>query len=1050
MYKYFGICVCLVLGVGRALCDAYFYCPDCQGCVNWKKWGSHIQQKHEGGYVEPKLLWCPDHKCCLSHLEPKPFYVYDASLPGNFKCKTVTPVYANKHMFSEHQDGPIAYDLWCTECEGVIPRLFWEMHLVRTHQVLKLYNAMCSDCHKQKHLVSSDCDEFETNNEFESPEEIEHPSKDIVSSNTSTITIVENLTLEAYPDTMVTNGHHLDSGRDDFFSKYITYECKDCTLGKTSLFCTECETGGIPHYLGIDHLFEKHSDKIKEYIPQYLFYCRECKKTFETPADFGGHMYQCQGCLGRETKACVFFCPLCRTYPEFHYEEHVVKSHKSSCIYCLGKPLPKNLTREEHMKKQHKAFCPFCKLSEFGVPLMVHIWRDHHICEGSCLYDMRITWVCGICKKNMVGSFYGVSNLQQESVPQKGIVKTHFKDSHYLLKPISKNLQFEPIDPCQRLWFRASGYSQLKGHGKHSGWYLYICPWCKTPLVPQFEGERLDLDECIEQHRLQFHKVLGYCRIKHCDYIYNKKADRDAHRLRAHKDVYIKCPEFSCKKAVKKLLLPVHTQKEHRNPAAFCAKCKRIGTGSCPNCGEWVYEACKKCPQRICGTCPQCGKKSFESCTECRQYVTGKCRECGSEVNGKCLKCVVPVTGRCPVCKNIAEGWCLHCKQRVSGECSGCGKRCDGVCLVCKQRVGKNPEINEVLQSHMTVKHEKNLNLNKQEVSNHKADKDSWRCEKCMDVLTEDKDLTAHCRDNHKGSPHGWCELCKRDFIDCTYGNHLRISHKAKRCGGCGEYVLGDGSDKRHLMRHTFYCALCDLDVPYEHMAAVHNCTPKCKPMADDKNPIWDIKHDESCPNRHVFKCNFPSCNFIGSGDDVFGTHIMEAHGCTKDCKYRRNGSQFEIEHCGCMSDETIQVNCSFDPCGFVGTRTRVLEHAIDKHGCLRGKCTYTNSRFEHSADCENKIFICSFDGCAFSGTPKEMEEHMCTHGCIPSYCTFKKGIPYHVVICPNRVFTCPLCQASPVTKQHLADAHKCHSFCHDSGEGRIDHHYQCGNKGKF
>ena len=126
-------------------------------------------------------------------------------------------------------------------------------------------------------------------------------------------------------------------------------------------------------------------------------------------------------------------------------------------------------------------------------------------------------------------------------------------------------------------------------------------------MVPPFERKKLTLDECREQHWKRCHASLECCSIEECDAAYEKK-DCDVHRLSKHSDVYIKCPYSSCEKAVQKSLLSVHMQKAHSKAAAFCTECNRIGTGSCPNCREWVYEACEKCPQRVYGTCPQAGR----------------------------------------------------------------------------------------------------------------------------------------------------------------------------------------------------------------------------------------------------------------------------------------------------------------------------------------------------------------------------------------------------------------------------------------------------------
>ena len=243
--------------------------------------------------------------------------------------------------------------------------------------------------------------------------------------------------------------------------------------------------------------------------------------------------------------------------------------------------------------------------------------------------------------------------------------------------------------------------------------------------------------------------------------------------------------------------------------------------------------------------------------------------------------------------------------------------------------------------------------------------------------------------------------------------------------------------------------------VSFEHMNEAHNCTSKCKPIANYERGTWDIKHDKQCPIRPWFKCNFPDCGFTGSGDAVFGQHIMEAHGCTKDCKYERNGYQFKITHRVCVYDETLQVPCPFNGCTVVGTRASILEHVCSEHGCIRGKCAYGEYGFEHDANCpyiiSTTIFACPFDRCDFRGVEEDIEKHMSSiHKCFGYYCTFKKGTPSHAVTCRNRVFKCPVCDEPSVTKQHLKDVHKCDDFCHDNGEGGIDHHYKCKNRGNF
>ena len=383
-----------------------------------------------------------------------------------------------------------------------------------------------------------------------------------------------------------------------------------------------------------------------------------------------------------------------------------------------------------------------------------------------------------------------------------------------------------------------------------------------------------------------------------------------------------------------------------------------------------------------------------------------------------------------------------------------CGKCASGVCSNCKQKVGSISKIYKAFESHMRGKHKKKLQDKQapkelREQADMSKGKEACRwCEACgVYVLDKDKDCIAHCRDRHEGSRNGWCELCRWDF-DGTLSDHLKREHQkeVQYCKGCRLYVSKD-LDKRHLARHTCYCIQCRKIVSFEHMNEAHNCTPRCKPIADYKNRIWEIEHDEQCPIRPWFKCNFPGCNFKGSGDDVFGKHIEEAHGCTKNCEYKRNGYQFKITHRGCMNDETLRVPCPFDGCAVVGTKARILKHVYgSEHGCIEGKCVYGKDGFEHDADCQHKIFTCPFDECTVSGVAENIEKHMYgAHHCTKGYCTFEKGIPFHAVICPNRVSACPVCKVPSVTKQHLKDSHGCLDFCHINKEGNgIDHDLKC------
>ena len=89
-------------------------------------------------------------------------------------------------------------------------------------------------------------------------------------------------------------------------------------------------------------------------------------------------MFKCQGRLEKEGKWKVFYCPLCKKYPETFYEEHVTKAHPKRCIYCF-ETFKDDRLRGEHMKKAHKILFPFCNHDEFEVPLTVHIIRDHEV-----------------------------------------------------------------------------------------------------------------------------------------------------------------------------------------------------------------------------------------------------------------------------------------------------------------------------------------------------------------------------------------------------------------------------------------------------------------------------------------------------------------------------------------------------------------------------------------------------------------------------------------------------------------------------------------------
>jgi len=1059
MYKYFKIYAVLLaaLGCGRARCDVYFFCTQCSRGVNWKDWGRHAEQNHPNAYKKPFFLWCPSHGRRLAPVLP-------LEVCGkNVGC-------FDEHVRCMHGEKYITYDLWCTKCNMVVPRHLWEMHLIRVHpDVGGLYRVFCSACKKEKFFKKKEDQSF-CKSEKSDPSGC---SRNFGLFDSSSI-IIQSYT--------VSSGMQSENS-DAFESEGDNFEWVGCSCMQFDgdrLFCQECKRDDILCHLGLEHLFAEHKDKVKQYLPQYEFYCKECKKTFKTAQEWGSHVFKCEGRLKQEGKWGVFYCPLCKKCPETFYEEHVTKAHPNECIYCFEK-LQNEESRGEHMKA-HKIFCPFCEKNEFEVPLAVHIMRAHEIWEGPCPWDRRREVRCKLCSqvikyngtdflvfggsdKDMKG-FYAdiaINNLKaipwhfyQEHEEEYKVFKNQFDKfgkeiPDELFKSILQggSIKVSSVMPCKGLHFRYSGLCVLEGHGHHGlGGYM-TCVYCESLLIPKDDDNKWYTKwEVSEEHWKLFHPGMKYC--KACKFISSEK-DCDKHLLSKHSNEHVKCP--LCFKVVLMKNGWYHGVKEHDKEFVFCTECKQWGAGSCPGCGEWVLDVCKKCPQRIYGTCPQCEKTAFKSCSECQQYVTGQCSRCEKEANGKCLKCVVKVSGKCPVCGKYATDSCVQCKQRVVGKCSVCGKCASGVCSDCKQKVGSISRIYKAFESHMREKHGKKLQDKQvpkvlcRQADMLKGEEGCRWCEACgVYVLNKDEDRIAHCRDRHKGSCNGWCELCRWDF-DGTLDDHLKKKHceEVESCNGCGLRV--SNLDKRHLARHTCFCIQCEKTVPFEHMKEAHGCTSECKPIADSKNHIWEIKHDEQCPIRSWFKCNFPDCKFEGSGDDAFRKHIMDAHGCTKDCEYKRNGYRFKITHCGCMNDETSPVSCPFDKCTFVGTKANFLKHVYGpEHGCIEGKCVYGKDGFRHDADCEHKIFTCPFDGCTVSGVKKNMEEHMYdAHKCIRGYCTFKEGIPSHAVICPNRVFKCPVCHASSVTKQHLKDFHGCRAFCHINEEGNgIDHDLKC------
>lgn len=1242
MCEYFKICVVLLtaFGCSRALCGVEFYCELCEKGVKWEEWGNHAEQIHEGEYREPSILMCPRPSCpCL--LAPSK----SLTLKGtSVKC-------ADEHMRSEHGDEFITYDLWCKKCETVVPRYFWEMHLVQKHGYIDLvqslvqkheyidwvqslvqkhgyiglvqknglYYTPCYICRTKRVLCKKS--EPEQSNRLGQPCISPIPYKDSDASENSNMTFPrEDSDFKCVCPRRGCDPDLMELSKDRFF-------CNKCDQNEGKDKCDQNEGKGITWYCLIDHLFAKHKDKVKDYLPQYAFYCKECNKVFETAEKWGRHVYECPGRLEKEGNMECFYCPLCKRYPGRFYEAHIGKYHSNRCIYC-SQPFNDELERKKHMKKAHKILCPFCNHDEFEVPLTVHIARDHEIWEGSCPWERRYEVYCKLCKEvirykkpgiggqytgGSMKSFYVpvVTDLQKAAVQhcvecagkydyssfegdgleydlevcnlsndfKHGILKARFDRWQERQEEVrDKNIIEVQRMSCDSLYSRYSGYHVLEGHDYHRTGKFTSCVYCRNPLVPK-DDDKYTLEEVVDGHWKLFHENMEYCRF--CKSIYPKEEYRE-HLITRHKDKYWECPE--CEKAVLKEDLH-HGGEKHDKGIAFCTECNRGGTGSCPNCGEWVFEQCEKCPQRIYGKCPQCEEAAFESCPDCYQYVTGKCDGCGKEVNGECLKCFQKVSGECPVCGESATGWCSKCKQRVVGACPVCGKKCTlGACSGCKQSVGV---VYKAFKSHMEKKHGKKLGLDEKankwlegQAARFKADKTFRWCEACgIPVLNKEKALIAHCRDRHESSRHGWCVLCQWDF-DGTREEHLRQNHgnKMEYCCGCDRKVLpglskwhsrhhvcrclecnrevpfahmvdkhgctsaceptvdfkkhvwifnhGENCDNRHLWkcnlegcektglgdkafrehiieyhgctkkcefkrenfqfkvqhyspdgnavklkycnvckrnvihglskwhleRHICYCPECDRCVPSDHMVDKHGCTLACEPTVDFQKRVWIFNHDKDCNKRHWWKCNFKDCKVTGSGDAAFKEHIIKDHGCKKECKFQRENFQFKVHHNGCDRDEKIKVNCPFNGCRFSGTRVQVLSHVYDNdfHGCREGKCVYRNGRFEHASVCKNRIWECPFDKCNFSNTPQEIRKHMHRdHKCTNGFCTFAEGVLNHCVVCPNRVFECPKCHKL-VTKQHLKDVHKCDKFCHDNGEGGIEHFYECKNRFEF
>ena len=1104
MCEYFKICVVLLtaFGCSRALCGVEFYCESCKKGVKWEEWGNHAEQIHEGEYREPSILMCPCSSCpCL--LTPyKSFTVNGTSV----KC-------ADDHMRSEHGDKFVTYDFWCKKCQTVVPRYFWEMHLVQKHGYIDfvqkngLYWTPCAVC-KEKQVLRKKS-EPEQSNELGQPRNYNDSSSIMYQS--YTIKSKDSDASEKSNSSGIMYQSHTIKSKDSDASEKsnVTFSpeggdfewvCpKGCNQFTEELFyCGLCEENeqesSIPRCCFIDHLFAKHNDKVKDYLPQYAFYCKECSGVFETAEKWRRHVYKCRGRLEKEGKMRCFYCPVCKKWPEIFYEDHIVKRHSRRCIYCFQR-FNDESKRKGHMKEAHKTFCPFCGKNEFEVPLTVHIARDHEIWEGSCPWDRRYEVYCTLCKgviKNddIVGFYSDIS----EGEMSKKVVE-HFVEKHKELKSqfndygkeIPETYKFiiqgehakiQRVKPCQWVDFPHSGVHVLFGHKCHKRGKILLCSFCQSPVISENNDKWHTKEELLKEHCKLFHPDVDVCQL--CKCVYKK----GSHLLiREHGDKYWECPV--CKEVVSKEDR-YHGEVKHSKKMAFCTKCKRVGTGSCPNCGEWVFEQCEKCPQRIYGKCPQCEEAAFGSCPDCYQYVTGKCDDCGEDVNGECLKCLRKVSGKCPVCGESATGWCSKCKQRVVGACPVCGKECDsGACSDCKRKVGVGQEVvYKAFESHMKKKHgEKTSQLREQsikclaEAAVPKDDRDFRWCEACGVFVpkNDEKASIAHCRDGHKYSKYGWCALCQWDF-DGTREEHLWQNHedKMKHCNGCGLYVL-PGLSKWHSKRHVCRCLKCNKFVPFDHMVDKHGCTSACEPTVDFKNHVWIFNHDKDCDNRDWWECNLEGCKEPGSGDDAFREHIIEYHGCTGKCEIQRKNFQFKVRHhspdgkhcygCGCdvihgLSKWHLGLHVCYCPeCD----RNVPFDHMVDKHECTSAcKPTVDFEKhvwiFNHGENCKNRDrWKCNFEGCKEKGSgDAAFKEHIIKdHGCTGK-CEFKRenfqfkvehnGCDHDEKIRVN----CPFdgCRFSGTRAQVLEHVYKPEHGCHKGKcvyrDGRFEHAMNC------
>ena len=803
--------------------------------------------------------------------------------------------------------------------------------------------------------------------------------------------------------------------------KYITYD----------LLCKTCQEI-IPRQFWEMHLQKSHlnhNDTVKESLPQYAFYCKECKGVFKTAKEWGEHVLKCEKRLQKESEWKVFYCPLCNKYPKTLYEDHVVKSHPKQCIYCFEK-VQDEQSRRQHMKKAHKILCPFCDKEEFEVPLTVHIVRDHEIWEGPCPWDRRFKWCCEKCGE-VIG--YGDSRdtvkfpegCYSDILSRKLLARLvqHYIRKHQALYEVNMKLygfvqdikRIEKssdkidkaydemgrfciredimkisVEPCYR-YFRYSGWHVLKGHDHHQGDAFDICTYCKNPLVQKnddkWQVQKNDdkwhkQKEVVNEHRAVFHKGMRYCRL--CESVCLEK-DFDKHLMSDRKNKCWECPV--CKEAVENFH---HGVTEHQAGIGLCTECNRIGTGSCLNCGEWVYERCEKCPQRVYGTCPQCREAAFGSCPDCRQYIEGKCNSCGKEVKGKCLNCLEGVFGKCPICEKRATGWCSNCKQRVDGTCPVCGKCVSGTCSDCKQRVGVAPTIEKIFQSHNDGKHKGKLMSNKQgerRVCTNTTGELFRRCRRCRMFIPDQKeDLIAHLNNWH-------CPLFRFPKCDDSkdrlslevlkYRN--KLSEKNKKCD--------DSKDRLSLKLLKYENKLSEKNKARENkktkmLASLYGCEPG-----------------------ELFRWCEYCCTFVPNKEEDFIAHCRDMHKYSKHgwcalCKRDFNGTRedhlrknHETKHCdGCRYDvlpglskwHSMRHSCYCIECG----RSVPLDHMFVKHGCpAECKPTVDYGKllwiFNHDKTCNNRHWWkCNLDGCEEKGSGDEafknhiIEAHKCSKNC--------------------------------------------------------------------